>query len=1445
MAWAAGGYCFGSAAASDTTLTARTARGTPISRAAADIGGGLGILRIGRASGSLSRRALPITATHGPALAREGEHMAAPTTTAQFLELIRKSSTVAPKRLDDYLAALNGEGRADQDPKRLAARLVRDGLLTAFQAEQLLIGKWRGFSLGKYRILERLGAGGMGAVFLCEHTVMGHRVAVKVLPTERANDPAALGRFYREARAAAGLDHVNIVRAYDIDRDGDRHFLVMEYVDGASLQDLVSRRGPLDVLRAVNYVRQAALGLQRAHEAGLVHRDVKPGNLLLDRVGTVKVADLGLARFFHDDSDAITREQAAGTILGSADYFAPEQAVDCHQVDIRGDIYALGCTFYFLLTGHPPFEGGTVTQKLLWHQIRTPQPVRDLRPEVPAALALILDQMLAKEPAKRFQTPAAVAHALERWTVSPLPPPPEADFRSLSPAAQGALDTRDSPGASGTKVVYPPIPEAPGTNPDEPEAPAPDTGEAFAWDRLDTTINYGPPPPEPGRPGGKPSARRLPAPEPAEPKPARSWQLPAVLGVALFGVGLGIAGLWRALTIPTRPGPARTTPGMPNTSAGAMPTTGTGAIRLLRAGTGSMERYETLWAALGKAKPGDRLVVHADTLDEPLILRGDGLIGTDVSIEGRTDSGRPVLWRPPVVHGAEQPLVSLENVSGLRLTGFDLDGRGQVQDLVVLSDKCPGLTLDGVSLRGYTRSAVRLQDCAGAPFRPVTLKNLAVTAGQAAETALLFEAGTDRLIQHVEVRASRFVGPFRAAVRIAGPLAHTLFLGNRFFRGTDGFRFSKSAPSSQLHAALVNNTIAEFVTGLSWEALPDARPGSFLAVRNNLFLQTKTLAQSPGQPPAHLWPRVLAAAGNVRDEATAEGVPPLLAQAHKLTVPVDPAQEASFLRYPVDSPLTSAGTAADPVGAAPPVAPAAHAVVVHIALDGQERVCSSVRDALLRAKPQERVVVRGEVLEESLVLWGSDKFAGDIHLAGESPTGRPVTWRVPAGHPPVRPLLSLIDLVGFTVTGFHFDGRDRVNDLVVLGGFSPGSAVTDCQLHGFRRHGLILRDCAGLPDRPVLVRDLRITTLLGSDAAVAFQAQPDGVNQFINIRECRLEGPYHGAVHLGAPTADVMLENNRIHRAANGLVYHKAEPRSRLHTLLSANTFLDVRRIVHCEAMPAADNGSQLRLLNNLFVRSERLAEVDGLVLEPDKCAANWVWFPDEGDPLAHAPGGTRFFRKTFELPKAPTSSAVLNVVCDDSFTVWLSGKEVGKGSFLPNRRQVFSFNVTVDLEAGRNALAIEGTNRAGLAGLLVHLVVRIGDKEHEIITDGSWRCARQAPLGWQALDFKDTSWQPVRVVASYEKSPPFWRPLMWDWLPQRLPGQVLWPLFHPSSTGNVSCDGAGLFAGPSLLDVADGGSAAGLGTDPQDKRTFLRYPHEHPLARAGTNNGPVGVPPP
>src|SRR5436190_17471598 len=249
--------------------------------------------------------------------------MRAPATVEDFLTLGYKSGLLEPATFSAYREAL--PAAQVTNARQLAQALVRDGLLTRFQAERLLEGKWRGFLIsGKYRLLQKLGAGGMGSVYLCEHMRMRRRVALKVLPLAQAGEPAAVERFNLEARAVAALDHPNIVRAHDIDvhTDGGTtlHFLVLEYVDGNNLHDIVRKHGALSPLRAAHYIRQAAQGLEHAHEAGLVHRDIKPGNLLLDRNGVVKLLDMGLARFFHEKMDPLLLNQEVGNTLGTAEY---------------------------------------------------------------------------------------------------------------------------------------------------------------------------------------------------------------------------------------------------------------------------------------------------------------------------------------------------------------------------------------------------------------------------------------------------------------------------------------------------------------------------------------------------------------------------------------------------------------------------------------------------------------------------------------------------------------------------------------------------------------------------------------------------------------------------------------------------------------------------------------------------------------------------------------------------------------------------------------------------------------------------------------------------------------------------------------------------------------------------------------------------------------------
>jgi serine/threonine protein kinase len=325
------------------------------------------------------------------------------------------------------------------EPNKFAGFLVRDGILTHFQAEQILQGKWRRFTIGKYQVLERVGSGRVGSVYLCKHTAMPRPVAVKVLPTACANDPRSLERFYREARALASLLHPNVVRAYDIAQDDTLHFLVMEYVEGSSLRAIVEKSGPMDVTHAAHYIRQAALGLKQIDERGMVDRDVKPDDILLDRSGIVKIIDMGCVQFAFDREEH-PPPQLLENLRGAADYMAPELAHDPCGVDIRADIYSLGATFYFCLTGRAPFGEGTEAQKVVWHQARSPERIQRLRPEVPDALAAVIEHMMAKDPAQRPQTPKWVVDALAPYIEQPIGPPPEEWMPYLSPAARAQLN---------------------------------------------------------------------------------------------------------------------------------------------------------------------------------------------------------------------------------------------------------------------------------------------------------------------------------------------------------------------------------------------------------------------------------------------------------------------------------------------------------------------------------------------------------------------------------------------------------------------------------------------------------------------------------------------------------------------------------------------------------------------------------------------------------------------------------------------------------------------------------------------------------------------------------------------------------------------------------------------------------------------------------------------
>jgi serine/threonine protein kinase len=266
--------------------------------------------------------------------------------------------------------------------------------------------------MGQYEFMRQLGKGGMGAVYLARHVELGKTVAVKVLPAEQMNE-MMIARFKREIRAIGQLDHPNIVTAHDAGEQAGVHYLVMSLVDGVDLRRILERRGKLPIADACEAARQAALGLQHAIDRGLVHRDVKPSNLMVTRDGLVKLVDLGLSRSVGDARpDTLT---VAGTLLGTADYLAPEQWDNPQNADTRADIYGLGCTLFHLLTGQPPFaaeEFKSVLAKMRAHHEVPPPAISRLRPDVPAELVAVINRMVAKKPADRFGSPAEVAAAL-------------------------------------------------------------------------------------------------------------------------------------------------------------------------------------------------------------------------------------------------------------------------------------------------------------------------------------------------------------------------------------------------------------------------------------------------------------------------------------------------------------------------------------------------------------------------------------------------------------------------------------------------------------------------------------------------------------------------------------------------------------------------------------------------------------------------------------------------------------------------------------------------------------------------------------------------------------------------------------------------------------------------------------------------------------------------
>jgi serine/threonine protein kinase len=404
--------------------------------------------------------------------------------------LLIRSRLLSPPDAHAMFTRWQREAKDATNAGQFSKWMVAQGFVTEYQASLLARGHAEGFFLNQYKILDRLGKGRMAGVYKALHP-LGQIVAIKVLPPSKAKDPQIFGRFQREASLSVGLKHRNVVRTFQVGEAGGVHYLVMEYLEGETFDDVLQRRGKLAPAEAVPVIYQALLGLEHLHEKSMVHRDLKPANLMLlpadpskeSVFATVKILDIGLARVLSEagapdkpDKAPLTSE---GLLLGTPDYMAPEQARDARTADIRADIYSLGCVLYHALAGQPPFPDTNIMSQMIRHASEPARPLNEFNPAVPDGLQQIVNWMMAKEPSRRYPTPDRAAKALEVFLASgderPAEEKPDAKMQSylswlemqIQPAQTGSSQEQSAItlAAQAVKNIAPPEPAKAATVP--------------------------------------------------------------------------------------------------------------------------------------------------------------------------------------------------------------------------------------------------------------------------------------------------------------------------------------------------------------------------------------------------------------------------------------------------------------------------------------------------------------------------------------------------------------------------------------------------------------------------------------------------------------------------------------------------------------------------------------------------------------------------------------------------------------------------------------------------------------------------------------------------------------------------------------------------------------------------------------------------------------------